>query len=75
MAIEVSRMNKTDISAADIRQSREGSHWSPLGEGNRMVYVPKRPHGYRRQQEEKVKYLTGHWPMSARVWQGLIEIR
>ena len=21
----------------DVRQSREGSHWNPLGEGNRMV--------------------------------------
>jgi len=39
MAIEVSRVKKADISRVDVRQSREGSHWSPLAEGDRMVSV------------------------------------
>jgi len=29
---------------ADVRQSREGSHWGPLAEGNRMVYSSRHPH-------------------------------
>jgi len=47
--------------------------WHPPLEGNRMISVSKRPHGYRSQQAENGRYLTGHWPMSARVWQGLMQ--
>jgi len=38
-----------------------------------MVYVSKRPHGYRGQQGEKGRYLSGQ--MSARVGKGLIGVR
>jgi len=36
IASEVSREKKADIipQLADVRQSQEGSHWNPLGEGN-----------------------------------------
>ena len=46
--------------------------WNPPAERNRMVYVSKRPHGYRGQQNEKGSYLRGQ--MSARVGNGLIEV-
>jgi len=45
---------------ADVQQSREGSHWSRLAEGNRMVQVSERPHGYSGQQADKGRYLTQH---------------
>jgi len=57
-----------------VGQRRDRVRWNPPGEGNRMLYVSRRPHGYRGQQEEKGRYLTGHWPMSARLWQDLIPI-
>jgi len=38
-----------------------------------MVYVSKRPHGYRGQQDERGRYLSGQ--MSARVGKGLIGVR
>jgi len=38
-----------------------------------MVSVSKRPHGYRGQQNEKDRYLSGQ--MSARVGKGLIGVR
>jgi len=37
---------------ADVRQGREGSHWSPLAERNQMVSVSERPHGYSGQQAD-----------------------
>jgi len=38
-----------------------------------MVWVSKRPHGYRGQQDEKGRYLRGQ--RSARVGKGLIGVR
>ena len=58
-----------------VGQHRDRVRWHPPVEGNRIVYVSKRPHSYRGQQEEKGRYLTRYWPMSARVRLGLIAIR
>jgi len=56
-----------------VGQSRHSVRWNPPVEGNRMVYVSKRPHGYKGQQHEKGRYLRGQ--MSARVGRGLIGVR
>jgi len=56
-----------------VGQHRDRVRWNPPAEGNRMVYVSKRPHGYRGQQNEKGRYLRGQ--MSARVRKGLIGVR
>jgi len=53
-----------------VGQRRDIVRWNPPVEGNRVVYISKRPHGYRGQQDEKGRYLRGQ--MSARVGKGLI---
>ena len=56
-----------------VGQRRDRVRWNPPVEGNQMVYVSKRPHGYRGQQDEKGRYLKVQ--MSARVGKGLIRVR
>jgi len=56
-----------------IGHRRHRVRWNPPVEGNQMVLVSKRPHGYRGQQHEKGRYLSGQ--MSARVGRGLIGVR
>jgi len=41
----------------DVRQSREQSHWSPLAEGNGMIYAPNHPHACSTQSPTFSKYL------------------
>jgi len=40
----------------------------------RFLYLKQRIHDYKKNKKKKKKNLTGHWPMSARVRQDLIEI-
>jgi len=59
-------------------QPVDGQHWdrvrwNPPVEGNRMAQLSKRPHGYRDQQDEERRYLTGQ--MSVTVGKGLIGVR
>jgi len=56
-----------------VGQHRDRVLWNPPVEGNRMVYVSTRPHGYTGQQDEKGRYLRGQ--MSARVGKGAIRVR
>jgi len=56
-----------------VGQHQDSVRWNPLVEGNRMVYVSKRAHGYRGQQDEKGRYRRGQ--MSARVRKGVIGVR
>jgi len=56
-----------------VGQGQDRVRWNPPVEGNRMLEVLKRPHGYRGQQDEKGRYLRGQ--MSARVGKGLIGVR
>ena len=56
-----------------VGHRRDSVRWNPPVEGNRMASVSKRPHGYRGQQHEKGRYLSGQ--KSARVGRGHIGVR
>jgi len=56
-----------------VGHRRDSVRWNPPVEGNRMVSVSKRPHGYSGQQHEKGRYLSGQ--TSARVGRGHIGVR
>jgi len=75
MAIAVSRMKKADISRGKCSPELGRVSLEQARGGELLVSVSKRPHGYRGQQEKRGRYLTRHWPMFARVRQGLIAIR
>jgi len=73
MAIEVSMMKKADTSAGRCPPESGRVSLESAREGNRMVKVSKRPHGYRGQQDKRGRYRRAH--MAARVGEGLIGVR